>query len=207
MSISQWTIAGSNSSHSLDISTVIVGASSLRFQSTGSGTRIAGLTTGANITTGKVRTILQWDGTGERLQGVFCMMQSTINHSNSAYLAILKHGLSTVYLNQGDPQTRFTQTNNVGGAGILSSAGLEFTTTTNTNYVLEMKWQRDQDSGFIFITISAGTGTNFANLSPKLVFTHTSGQFSTGVSAGVVAGQQDGGTKNTFFDSTRVFGV
>lgn len=213
MSIAQWTVSNeTGASESLSTSSPLEGSSSLYWDSStmsGNGAMLRGLTSGADITTGKIRSLFKiatFGGAAAKHLGLFGMMQSSIAYGSNAYSAYLNSSATgdpfatTVYLGKGS----------LGSATVLSGpTALGFTVNAGTLFALELKWQLDSDSGQVVLTVSAGVSSDFSDLSSVIVYTDASTPYSSGVSAGPFWWVADGSgaTMTARVDKTQIFRV
>lgn len=207
MSLSQWTVSHSSGSatHSLSASSPLEGTSSLVISSSGAATRtIAGLTSGAAVTTGKIRTLFNISDATSNGFGVFGMMQSSIAHGSSAYWAALNFTSTTlVRLKKGVADDLAASIGDLATATHGFSGGYQAATT----YALQLQWQRDSDSGFVLLTVSIGVATDFSDLAVKITHTDNSSPYSSGLSAGVGYESENSSARNVKVDMTQIFRV
>jgi hypothetical protein len=182
------------------------GGYSLRIQTAGAGQHILGLTTGATITTGKVRSLVKLSSLGDsasvaRALGVFGMMQSSLAYGSNAYWAQIR-GTAT-------SNPFLTQVGLVKG-GIDASFLSGTTATKNANkdavVCIELLWQKDTGTGQILLTGSVGNATDFSDLAVFGTYTDNSSPYSAGVSAGIMA-SSGGGDQYFLHDITQIFRV
>lgn len=200
MSFSQWTIsAGGAGSGSLETgSNKIAGNSSLVLDSDSGQSIVAALTSGAAVTTGTVRTMLKRPSAFEANAGVFGMMQTSISSTSNSYL--VRADGTNIGLYKG--------TFLAGATLALVAHGLTLT-GTNKVVALQLKWQRDPDSGFVVLNaaiagpIASPATYDYSTLSTKITYTDNSSPYSSGVSAGVFA--RDNVT--WYFEDTQIFRV
>jgi hypothetical protein len=182
------------------------GGYSLQLYLSGANATVLGLTTGANVTTGKIRGLCKLTSLGDsanvaRAVGFFGMMQSSILYSANAYwiqargTAAANPFLTTVGLVKG---------------GVNDAFITGTTATQNRNkdaiFTLQLLWQRDSSTGHVLLTASSGAATDFSDLAVFATYTDASSPYSTGVSAGVMV-SCGGGDQYFMHDITQIFRV
>lgn len=223
MTLSQWTgsSTGTIVTESLNTSGPIEGTSSIYWDMINSGTTIIrAFTTGANVTTGKIRTCFKLvqggflgaaDNTRPFRYGVFGMIQSSLAYSSNAYQFLICDDGNTA---APYPASRLLYKGAIGdptiGSGIPSNA-LSYSqgSISTSTITMELKWQRDSSAAQELLTASLGSATDFSDLASLLQYTDGS-PYSSGLSAGICAKLNNGGAGyqlTTKFDITQLFKV
>lgn len=208
MSLNQFTISSAGStSAQLDSVTVIDGTSSLRMRAQSADAIVAGLTTGAAITTGRIRSIARSGGASLASIGLFGMMQSSIDLLSNAYWVSVNPASDTtiIRLMKGAAHNLDQA---AGGANVLASGALGFTWSTGNNYALQLKFQQDNATGQVRLEAWSGTATDYSNLALRLVYDDgVSPLGPSGVSMGVGIDSVSSTLKDVWFDKTKFYGV
>ena len=157
------------------------------------------LTSGANVATGEIRSLVH-PGADNTDLGLFCMMQGSISTTSQAYWVVPVFGSAEIAIRKCDI-AGINGTNN----NLANNASIGFTLTNNADYGLQLKWQQDADSGFMLLSASIGQASDFSDLVKVVEFTVVVSPFVAGVSAGVgLRGTTQGFARSAFFDKTRI---
>ena len=152
------------------------------------------LTSGADVTTGKIRTIVKLipSSGADRCFGLCAMIQSAAATANAYWLYAYSNGSSgtlstTVALGKGGPIT-------ASGGSITSLASAAFSIVYDQIFALELKWQRDAAGGGVVLTMSGGHNDDFSDLAPLASpYTDAASFYSTTISAGYALAITGGG--------------
>lgn len=202
MSLSQWTFDGGGS-HALNTSSPIEGVSHLRLVADTNSSKRAWLTSGADLTTGKIRSLIRIPAVGSFASvanlGLFGMRANVTTGDQASYWGYFGGAIS------GYPYTPTVAISKGGFPGqtlLASVAGPTFTNAT-TWKALELEWQRDADSGFVLLTVRTGSLTDYSDLTTVLTYTDNSAPYSVAATAGLTARRNDGITVD--FDKTDIY--
>jgi len=210
MSIAQWTVDNTGPvAESLSTVSPLEGTSSLDWVNSGGELIVRGLTSGADISTGKIRSLLKITataGTGVHYLGLFGMMQTSILNTSNAYWAGVSWTATAGTLTSTGLISK-AALNTPPPSGVLDSGALGINITVGLLFALELKWQLDPDSGQVVLTLSAGTSADFSDLASKVVTTDASSPYASGVSAGPGLYAPGGSTVTVKVDKTQIFRV
>lgn len=206
MSFSQFTtVTPGTTSSQLDSVTFIEGTSSLRHRMQSADAVVTGLTSGAAVTTGRIRCLVRSAGSFASV-GLFGMMQTSIAETSNAYWVSINPASSTTTIRlQKGRAVDLDQA--AGGGTVLTSGALGFTYAVSTDYALQLVFQRDEDTGQIRLEAWSGTATDFSNLTLRLEYDDASSPYSSGVSMGCGTDSVSSTLKEVWFDKMQMFRV